>query len=725
MELGLGFEKGTMNPPRKRQRISAENSYTNMIDTQPPKRSRPPLDMSHLSPDERQILERAAELLNRSLSELCENNIQHTSVGPRSAGADPVPGGGIIYEDPQPWISPNHWQDADSPWHHDFNTSGIDKQSSHPNGQPDPAGLMFSEVEDSVYQWPDQNSQGPSVHLVNGGNTAPTDNQTWFSVPTEYSTQAYHQDGMSDGTRPGTGSDKLRVEGVFNEPSGQDGNIPGPSESDVVELGWVDLKAPQQSPEWSVIELAKSHEYFEGDKATPKSVTWVSADSTGKELSPKKKRGPFQDPQLREQTSDTRKLKACVRCRMQKIRCNPSFNDPSGVCQTCQDVSKQKIHTLPCMRYKISEVTLYRTGKAPGLEFTFRWPVMKLRDISDWAAPEVRTIKVMSDVCSVPLELSVRKFVPIPQDRLKKSWMDGKTMKFKETTPYAIVNMQAAVKDMQEYINDHVFQAMEFWLGGKDIWVQETFRFARQYMTYAPLEERSVLADFFRLWFAVRRTATTEYISGDDTLDMEPEATDRSYPLFGKVPLPPVMIQQLDMVLTLGFLQPLRKKVLEDFQKIVLANKPKSWMTIYLITFMSLYSCARLTAENYHNARKHGLKRRFAMPAFISERHHAANVFLAHYHYCTKPCNPFLQDWKRRQTTPFAEMTTDEIDFILRTSDMVKDKQDKFRRNWEHELYEDDFYFVSQMFEDEWMPRDTVIDYGDETVAGVPLPRCG
>jgi hypothetical protein len=123
-----------------------------------------------------------------------------------------------------------------------------------------------------------------------------------------------------------------------------------------------------------------------------------------------------------------------------------------------------------------------------------------------------------------------------------------------------------------------------------------------------PLEEKLVLADFFRLWFAVRRTATTEYIFGDDTLDMEPETTDRSYPLFGRVPLPPVMIHQLDMVLTLGFLQPLRKKVLEDFQKIVLNNKPKSWMTIYLITFMSLYSCARLTAENYQNARKHGLK---------------------------------------------------------------------------------------------------------------------
>jgi len=89
---------------------------------------------------------------------------------------------------------------------------------------------------------------------------------------------------------------------------------------------------------------------------------------------------------------------------------------------------------------------------------------------------------------------------------------------------------------------------------------------------------------------------------------MEPETTDRSYPLFGKVPLPPVMIQQLDMILTLGFLQPLRKKVLEQFNRIVLKNSPKSWMTIYLLTFMSLQSCAAFTAENYQNARKHGLK---------------------------------------------------------------------------------------------------------------------
>jgi hypothetical protein len=160
-------------------------------------------------------------------------------------------------------------------------------------------------------------------------------------------------------------------------------------------------------------------------------------------------------------------------------------NDPNGKCLTCQAVSKQKIHTLPCRRYMITECTLFRTGTAPGMEFTFRWPVMKLKDISDWAETEVRTISIKSDVCPIPLDVSVRKFVPIPQDSLHKGWMDGKAKKFKEVTPFAIVNMSAAVKDMREHINTHVFQCMAFFLEGRDTLIRETYAFARQYMTTA------------------------------------------------------------------------------------------------------------------------------------------------------------------------------------------------------------------------------------------------
>lgn len=119
------------------------------------------------------------------------------------------------------------------------------------------------------------------------------------------------------------------------------------------------------------------------------------------------------------------------------------------------------------------------------MEFTFRWPVMKLRDISDWADNETRIISVKSDVCPLPLDFTVRRFVPIPQDSLHKGWMDGKVKKFKEVTPFAIVNMSAAVKDMREHINAHVFKCIEFFVKDKDTLVQETYAFARRYMTTA------------------------------------------------------------------------------------------------------------------------------------------------------------------------------------------------------------------------------------------------
>jgi len=210
---------------------------------------------------------------------------------------------------------------------------------------------------------------------------------------------------------------------------------------------------------------------------------------------------------------------------------------------------------------------------------------------------------------------------------------------------------------------------------------------------------------------------------GEDTLDMVPESKDRSYPLFGKVPLPPVMIQQLDMILTLGILEPLRKRVLEDFQKLVVANKPKSWMTIYLITFMFLHSCAALSEENFRNARKHGLRRRFAIPTFISGLHEGANVFLCHYHYCTEPCNPFTMDWKRRHVTRFADIPIGDIHFLLESRDMIRKRADMFRRTREENIYEDDLYFVAQMFEKDWQPRDTVIEYDDGTLWEVDLKQ--
>jgi hypothetical protein len=49
-------------------------------------------------------------------------------------------------------------------------------------------------------------------------------------------------------------------------------------------------------------------------------VTRINKTSNRRESTGQQSRGPFTNQILRNETSATRKLKACVRCRMQKIR---------------------------------------------------------------------------------------------------------------------------------------------------------------------------------------------------------------------------------------------------------------------------------------------------------------------------------------------------------------------------------------------------------------------
>jgi hypothetical protein len=118
-------------------------------------------------------------------------------------------------------------------------------------------------------------------------------------------------------------------------------------------------------------------------------------------------------------------------------------------------------------------------------------------------------------------------------------------------------------------------------------------------------------------------------------------------------------------------------------------------------------------------------QRRWSYPSFIQERHHAANVFLSHYHYRTESANPFKQDWRRRHATPFSHMTVDEIHFLERTKLLVKERELLFKTNKDQTLYEHEMYFVAQMFEENWQPRETVVDFDEGTINNVGLKSYG
>jgi hypothetical protein len=197
-----------------------------------------------------------------------------------------------------------------------------------------------------------------------------TSDEPWVGVPTDFLTQASFHDGMVDNVEvemipEGTGGQKpAKSPAIPTQSTRSASNASGPrQDQDTMDqtpsrrspsvrsdslnstenepsfgLDWEKLDIPQVSgsggqvissatmtqSDWTLLE--KPHDNFEKtfllDNSDSKSIKWVSEDSNLKELPSQKpqRRGPFMDQQLREETSSTRKLKACVRCRMQKIR---------------------------------------------------------------------------------------------------------------------------------------------------------------------------------------------------------------------------------------------------------------------------------------------------------------------------------------------------------------------------------------------------------------------
>jgi hypothetical protein len=308
-----------------------------MID-RPPSKKRLPIDKSRLSIADQQAFERVAALLQKPLSELYEENPHNTSLG--AAAEDSYVAGDAVYTNSQSWSTPTtQWGSSDR-WPQDIDCGEIDNfDISHPNRPwTRSSGIVLEEeghTDIAFNQWTDKIGQTQAVQLEdredNGSRDVlnqaelrrstswshePTPDEPWVGVPTDFLTQTPSH------RSPSARSDSLN--NTENEP--------------LFGLDWEKLDRPKVSgggsqvipsatttqSDWTLLE--KPHENFEKtfllENSNSKSIKWVSGDSSGRELSLQKpqRRGPFMDQQLREETSSTRKLKACVRCRMQKIR---------------------------------------------------------------------------------------------------------------------------------------------------------------------------------------------------------------------------------------------------------------------------------------------------------------------------------------------------------------------------------------------------------------------
>ncbi|KAI1757289.1 hypothetical protein F4782DRAFT_548199 [Xylaria castorea] len=449
-----------------------------------------------------------------------------------------------------------------------------------------------------------------------------------------------------------------------------------------------------------------SHADVDGRRVNTRELDFVPPN----QRPPPARRGPFRNQHDRERTAETRRIGSCIRCRMQRIRCETNPDDKAGTCLTCLRVSNVKVWRMPCLRYKITDVRLFKPGQVKGHEWTRRWVEGVPDDISHWASMETRKVKVTEGYTDYAVELRVRQFVPQDGDSLQRSWVHNGVRKWVTIPAYAIVNLEEAKSAYSSYISRSLPECCKKLLWGKDKLLGATYvmalKVSRDPMTSD--NEKELLKKALHLWMAVRMTTKSTVIVGEETLGMTSDIMDETSPLQGKIPLPPVMGAQIELVLIHQIQSSLRREMLENLQTITQANKQHTWFTTYLITFILLHNVALLCQHDTGYARKHGMKTRFAREDMVREYQLGANILLAYFHYCNKGIYPFSAECKEQDLTTLAALNEAKSQFIRQTKAHVERHRKSWAKLRESNDYEDDFFYISQLYEENWMPQPTI-----------------
>lgn len=321
-----------------------------------------------------------------------------------------------------------------------------------------------------------------------------------------------------------------------------------------------------------------------------------------------KRRGRFPSEAKRQQTAETRKLGACIRCRLHRIGCDLDLNKPSESCLTCFRAVQRESRQLPCLRYKITDTELLDNEQSPRRAWTTRWKNMEMIDITNWASDTVKTIEITQGVGKTSYFLRVREFVPIEGDALaRRRVIDGKEYEY-GCTPYAVADMKEAGKVLRAFSEQTLTTAIPFYVK-KNTLLHKTYNMAYQYSKTAESpKERHLLELTLRLWAASRMMSRSAYICGPETLGMIRRDFGPNSPDTGKILMPPVFSAQMEIIFVSQVLQPTKKNILNKLYALMDEKQRSSWLTIYLCIFLLLHSCALLTAKDHERANLQGIK---------------------------------------------------------------------------------------------------------------------
>lgn len=304
----------------------------------PPKRGKPNIDIHTLASTDRQALERAAVLLNKSLSQLLEaptEQFPHPYVA-SSTPPIPVPRSSQGLPDTGPLVNPQFWVPT-SRYILSDGTQVISPLSSPTQPGQGRQSTITELGTHGLEAWQDvgviPNRSSANSFLLHDQLVSGT---SGFQQLTMGECQTVDTEPTSETQLEPFHGGSTEVNDVFNsspetssEASENENNLVDTQAWENVSLAPIDqfaTSAGSSGSDYIWIEECEESQTVQPrpqvDALNTVASQWIQGASNPKARGStrQKSRGPFQDQHLRAETSNTRKLKACVRCRMQKVR---------------------------------------------------------------------------------------------------------------------------------------------------------------------------------------------------------------------------------------------------------------------------------------------------------------------------------------------------------------------------------------------------------------------
>jgi hypothetical protein len=320
----------------------------------------------------------------------------------------------------------------------------------------------------------------------------------------------------------------------------------------------------------------------------------------------------------------------------------------------------------------------------------------------NWTQNHTVFLELAQDSNAV-LRLAVREFAPHPEDLASDDTRGNKMY----SIPWAIADPEQATKAVNSYLDGCIGNYLDAILDDSNPLVWDIFHWALRMSLVAQPNE--LLSNVIRLWVACRFLEGRWRCVGQHSLGAE--RLSHCYDAEPIIQVPPFVNYQMAAIFTERILQPLRKTVLKQLQELMLANMTKNWFTITLSVFILLHNY-ELQCQ-FHNAfaRRRGFLVRFVEMPVINAIHSGAKTILAYFHYACKGQRPFSldHDWDTGEAKTMAHLDDEQVSFLKKYRDQLHNNAQVHFVSYNHD-YEKEYWFVGQMFDATWVPRETKED---------------